>query len=74
MNGSREKVLCLWCGVPSNIIWVHGHGQCSNCGVNSDECCKGEICNQPVTSNKSESDLDNTSDKKDEILSGNNLS
>jgi hypothetical protein len=21
---------------------VHGHGQCSVCGINIDECCRGE--------------------------------
>lgn len=34
--------ICNWCGQPSIIIWVHGHGQCSVCGINVDECCRGE--------------------------------
>jgi hypothetical protein len=33
---------CKWCNQPSTIIWVHGHGQCSVCGINVDECCRGE--------------------------------
>lgn len=43
-------IICLWCGQSAQIIWVHGHGQCSSCGINIDECCRGEQC-------------DNTSDK-----------
>lgn len=35
-------IICSWCGRQSAIIWVHGHGQCSNCGYNVDECCRGE--------------------------------
>jgi hypothetical protein len=40
----NEKLLriCNWCNQPAAIIWVHGHGQCSVCGINIDECCKGE--------------------------------
>ena len=34
--------ICSWCNQPSTIIWVHGHGQCSVCGINVDECCRGE--------------------------------
>jgi hypothetical protein len=45
------KSICLWCGQPTNIIWVHGHGQCSVCGYNIDECCKGENCEQPTELN-----------------------
>ena len=35
---------CLWCNQASTIIWVHGHGQCSICGTNIEECCRGENC------------------------------
>lgn len=34
--------LCNWCNQQTVIIWVHGHGQCSVCGINVDECCRGE--------------------------------
>jgi hypothetical protein len=34
--------ICLWGNQPSVIIWVHGHGQCSECGINVDECCRGK--------------------------------
>lgn len=46
--------ICQWCGYPNYIIWVHGHGQCSVCGYNIDECCKGEICEQPTEQNLTE--------------------
>lgn len=36
--------ICLWCGQIAAVIWVHGHGQCTNCGYNIDECCRGENC------------------------------
>ncbi|MBC8046679.1 MAG: hypothetical protein H7Y00_07780 [Fimbriimonadaceae bacterium] len=28
--------------MPTQIIWVHGHGQCMYCKTNFDECCRGE--------------------------------
>jgi hypothetical protein len=37
-----EQHICQFCNQPSNIIWVHGHGQCSVCKTNIEECCKGE--------------------------------
>ncbi len=40
----KENIICNWCGQPGWIIWVHGHGQCSVCGINVDECCRGEQC------------------------------
>jgi hypothetical protein len=41
MNDNLSPI-CNWCNQPSVIIWVHGHGQCSVCGINVDECCKGD--------------------------------
>ena len=35
---------CLYCGQHAELIWVHGHGQCSACGINTQECCQGENC------------------------------
>ena len=40
---------CNWCNQPSVVIWVHGHGQCSICGINVDECCRGERENENYT-------------------------
>jgi len=45
MNQNNEnKSFCSWCRQPTEVIWVHGHGQCKHCGINIDECCRGEIC------------------------------
>jgi hypothetical protein len=45
-NKSSQPILdrCLYCGHSAELIWVHGHGQCSNCGINTEECCRGENC------------------------------
>jgi len=50
----NEKLLriCNWCNQPSVIIWVHGHGQCSVCKINVDECCRGEEAHPPTHSLK----------------------
>lgn len=31
---------CPWCGVVAPIVYVHGHGQCANCGTNREPCCQ----------------------------------
>lgn len=41
IKGSYQQI-CPWCGQVTNIIWVHGHGQCSVCGMITDERCRGE--------------------------------
>jgi phosphoglycolate phosphatase-like HAD superfamily hydrolase len=38
----EEKIICNWCGQITTIVWVHGHGQCTLCGNNIEECCRGE--------------------------------
>jgi len=43
-KASTSKTRCLYCGHEAELIWVHGHGQCSNCGINTEECCRGENC------------------------------
>ena len=35
------KSRCLACGQPENIVWVHGHGQCTHCKSNVMPCCDG---------------------------------
>lgn len=35
---------CIYCGAEAPLVWVHGHGQCAVCGINVEECCRGEIC------------------------------
>lgn len=59
-----QKEFCLWCGLPANIIWIHGHGQCSNCGINVEECCKGETCNNSEGFDKIEFNTDSLSEKE----------
>ena len=57
-DSMKKPDFCPWCGQQTMIIWVHGHGQCANCGINIDECCRGEICEIPdvknIEKNKSE--------------------
>jgi hypothetical protein len=57
-NYLENTNICSWCGQISQVIWVHGHGQCSNCGYNIDECCRGESSEnniQPESENKENS-------------------
>ncbi len=43
MSNKNNKVSrCGYCGIPLEIVWVHGHGQCINCKTNVEECCRGE--------------------------------
>jgi hypothetical protein len=51
MSKNENRIqICNWCGWPNVIIWVHRHGQCSVCGINIDECCRGEEINLHVSS------------------------
>lgn len=47
-NGTLKQIpnaeRCIYCGQTKSIVWVHGHGQCAHCGINVDECCRGESC------------------------------
>jgi hypothetical protein len=42
MHTLKDFTICHYCGLPTKIVWVHGHGQCQYCKVNVDECCRGE--------------------------------
>jgi uncharacterized protein (DUF983 family) len=33
---------CPNCGSTLFVIWVHGHGQCTVCGMNILPCCEGD--------------------------------
>lgn len=50
----QKTFICNWCNQPSTIIWVHGHGQCSVCGYNIDECCRGENIQYIIHSDEEE--------------------
>lgn len=56
LHNKYSTNICSWCGQISQVIWIHGHGQCSNCGYNIDECCRGESCenNFPEENNNEE--------------------
>jgi hypothetical protein len=40
---------CPYCGALSAVVFVHGHGQCSQCGVNTEPCCGGAAAQNEVT-------------------------
>jgi len=40
--------ICNWCNQQAELIWVHGHCQCSVCRINVDECCRGEEAHPPA--------------------------
>jgi len=46
----KKVIICNWCNQQTVIIWVHGHGQCAVCGINIDECCRGEEAHTPISS------------------------
>jgi endonuclease III len=50
-ESNKNMVRCPFCSQISHIIIVHGHGQCSLCGVNIDECCNGETCQKQLNDN-----------------------
>ena len=39
---NREIQICPACNRATEIMFVHGHGQCSFCKTNIDPCCSGE--------------------------------
>lgn len=41
---AQQPRRCVYCGQHAELVWVHGHGQCSACGINTEECCRGESC------------------------------
>ena len=36
-----DAARCSYCGAKLEVVFVHGHGQCANCGTNVDPCCSG---------------------------------
>ena len=44
MTKTNLDARCTFCGMPEQIIWVHGHGQCAHCKTNSFPCCDGDEC------------------------------
>jgi len=56
-NNKGNSNICSWCGQNTQVIWVHGHGQCSICGYNIDECCRGESCENLKSNEITEEDI-----------------
>lgn len=44
LTSKPEPRRCLYCGQYAELVWIHGHGQCAACGINTEECCRGESC------------------------------
>jgi len=44
-NCQAGRCLCEHCGMSSQTVWVHGHEQCTQCGINRMPCCEGETLN-----------------------------
>ena len=42
----REIQICPACNQATEIVFIHGHGQCSFCRNNIDPCCQGEMANE----------------------------
>ncbi|MBK7108988.1 MAG: hypothetical protein KA954_06520 [Chitinophagales bacterium] len=63
MELNTEIIICPFCGMPAQIVWVHGHGQCSICKMVLDECCRGEQQTEKDNQNKK---IDENKNKNDE--------
>ncbi|MFZ1635643.1 MAG: hypothetical protein WAT43_17280 [Chitinophagales bacterium] len=46
MQIGNQILICPYCGQPTKVVWVHGHGQCMICKTNFDECCRGETTDE----------------------------
>lgn len=44
VSPKKQQRRCQFCGQVAELVWVHGHGQCAACGINAEECCRGEQC------------------------------
>ena len=36
-----EQIHCAYCSSAQQVVEVHGHRQCLNCGINLEPCCEG---------------------------------
>ena len=62
MNDKSVNI-CNWCNQPAFLIWIHGHFQCSVCGLNVDECCRGERTDDNFTDPVKTSEVDSESER-----------
>ncbi|MDP2302010.1 MAG: hypothetical protein Q8N03_06265 [Ignavibacteria bacterium] len=54
IKNSKNLFQCQYCGNVTEVIWVHGHGQCAYCRTNIDECCSGETTSSSNVDNEKE--------------------
>lgn len=48
INALEAQPICPVCNRPYHPIEVHGHVQCSVCGVNIEPCCAGAALHCPM--------------------------
>jgi uncharacterized protein (UPF0212 family) len=46
---NMTQQLCPVCGHPTDPVHVHGHYQCTVCGINISPCCDGAQCEEENT-------------------------
>ena len=51
----REVLICPACNRATEIVFIHGHGQCSFCKTNIDPCCREETAEREGESPLNES-------------------
>ena len=61
----KDIIICPFCGVPTKMVWIHGHGQCAYCKNVIDECCRGEHAD-PQSKNEQDENSEIKEDKKNE--------
>ena len=44
-NCQADRSFCEHCVMSSHTVRVHGHEQCTQCGINLTPCCEGETLN-----------------------------
>jgi len=54
--------ICPFCGHLTQMIRIHGHGQCAMCKMIIDECCRGE---QEIKSEYEKENKDNKNASND---------
>lgn len=55
MELNAHIIICPFCGFPTQVVWVHGHGQCMICKSVLDECCRGEQQSEKAKEEKKKS-------------------
>jgi hypothetical protein len=62
-------IICPFCNMPTEMIQVHGHGQCLHCKTIFDACCTGEVNNNlPVEYSSEASEQKNNLTQNDHTI------